>query len=219
MITWARITWFGRSTDTLALEKLGFVVPGSDGGLGQPPYHPGDLLKLYLYGYLQRVRSSRALEREAARNLEVIWLIRGLRPRYRTIADFRKDNWAALKAVNREFVVLARKLDLIGGDVVAIDGAFFDGNAGKGSIKTRRKIEAHLAAINAEIEAYGASLEANDAAEAAPAADREAWEPASRPRAARRERRDAAVADRCGCPHFVEEGPGGCRLQRPDRGR
>jgi transposase len=132
------------------------VVPGSDGGPGQPPYHPGDLLKLYLYGYLQRVRSSRALEREAARNPEV-WLIRGLRPRYRTIADFRKDNWAALKAVNREFVVLARKLDLIGGDVVAIDGAFFDGNAGKRSIKTRRKIEAHLAAIDA----YGASLEAN----------------------------------------------------------
>jgi transposase len=156
--------------DTLALEKLGFVVPGSDGGPGQPPYHPGDLLKLYLYGYLQRIRSSRALEREAARNLEVIWLIRGLRPRYRTIADFRKDNWTALKAVNREFVILARKLDLIGGDVVAIDGAFFDGNAGKGSIKTRRKIEAHLAAINAEIEAYGASLEANDAAEAVPAA-------------------------------------------------
>ena len=156
--------------DTLELEKLGFVVPGSDGGPGQPPYHPGDLLKLYLYGYLQRVRSSRALEREAARNLEVIWLIGGLRPRYRTIADFRKDNWAALKAVNREFVILARKLDLIGGAVVAIDGAFFDGNAGKGSIKTRRKIEAHLAALNEEIETYGATLEANDAAEAVPAA-------------------------------------------------
>jgi transposase len=158
--------------DTLDLEKLGFMVPGSDGGPGQPPYHPSDLLKLYLYGYLQRVRSSRALEREAARNLEVIWLIGGLRPRYRTIADFRKDNWAALKAVNREFVLLARKLDLIGGEVVAIDGAFFDGNASKGSIKTRRKIEAHLAAINEEIEAYGAAVEANDAAEAMQAAER-----------------------------------------------
>ncbi len=156
--------------DKLDLEKLGFVVPGSDGGPGQPPYHPGDLLKLYLYGYLQRVRSSRALEREAARNLEVIWLIRGLRPRYRTIGDFRKDNWAALKAVNREFVLLARKLDLIGGEVVAIDGAFFDGNASKGSIKTRRKIEARLAAIDEEIEAYGAAIEANDAAEAMQAA-------------------------------------------------
>jgi transposase len=162
-----------RYVDMLDLEKLGFVVPGSDGGPGQPPYHPGDLLKLYLYGYLQRVRSSRALEREAARNLEVIWLMRGLMPRYRTIADFRKDNWSALKAVNREFVLLARKLDLIGGEVVAIDGAFFDGSASKGSIKTRRKIEAHLAAINEEIEAYGAAVEANDAAEAVQAAGRD----------------------------------------------
>jgi transposase len=155
--------------DTLDLAKLGFVLAGSDGGPGQPPYHPGDLLKLYLYGYLQRIRSSRALEREAARNLEVIWLIGGLKPHYRTIAGFRKDNWSALKAVNREFVVLARKLDLIGGEVVAIDGAFFDGNASKGSIKTRRKIEAHLAALDEEIEAYGAAVEANDAAETAAA--------------------------------------------------
>jgi transposase len=158
--------------ETLDLAKLGFVLAGSDGGPGQPPYHPGDLLKLYLYGYLQRVRSSRALEREAARNLEVIWLIGGLRPRYRTIAGFRKDNWSALKAVNREFVLLARKLDLVGGEVVAIDGAFFDGNASKGSIKTRRKIEAHLAALDEEIEAYGAAVEANDATEAARAAER-----------------------------------------------
>jgi transposase len=158
--------------DTLDLEKLGFAVPGSDGGSGQPPYHPGDLLKLYLYGYLQRIRSSRALEREAARNLEVIWLIGGLKPGYRTIAGFRKDNGSALKAVNREFVLLARKLDLIGGEVVAIDGAFFDGNASTGSIKTRRKIEAHLAALNEEIEAYGAAVEANDATEAAHAAAR-----------------------------------------------
>jgi transposase len=158
--------------ETLDLTKLGFVLAGSDGGPGQPPYHPGDLLKLYLYGYVQRIRSSRALEREAARNLEVIWLIGGLKPRYRTIAGFRKDNWSALKAVNREFVVLARELDLIGGEVVAIDGAFFDGNAGKGSIKTRRKIEAHLAALDEEIEAYGAAVEANDATEAVQAAER-----------------------------------------------
>jgi transposase len=156
--------------DTLDLEKLGFVVAGCDGGPGQPGYHPGDLLRLYLYGYLQRVRSSRALEREAKRNLEVIWLLGGLTPGYRTIANFRKDNWAALKAVNREFVVLVRKLGLIGGEVVAIDGAFFDGNASTGSIKTRSRIEAHLAAIDKEIEAYGAAIEANDAAEAAPAA-------------------------------------------------
>jgi transposase len=155
--------------ETLDLARLGFVLAGLEGGPGQPAYHPGDLLKLYLYGYLQRIRSSRALAREAARNLEVIWLLGGLTPGYRTIANFRKDNWAALKAVNREFVVLVRKLGLIGGEVVAIDGAFFDGNASKGSIKTRSKIEAHLAAIDKEIEAYGAAVEASDAAEAAAA--------------------------------------------------
>ena len=151
---------------TLDLAKLGFVLAGCDGGPGQPPYHPGDLLKLYLYGYLQRIRSSRALDREARRNLEVIWLLRGLSPRYRTIAGFRKDNWAALKAVNRDFVVLTRQAGLVGGEVVAIDGAFFDGNASKGSIKTRRKLDEQLAAIDEEIEAYGAAVDANDTAEA-----------------------------------------------------
>lgn len=153
--------------DALDLCKFGFVLASCDGGPGQPPYHPGDLLKLYLYGYLQRIRSSRALEREARRNLEVIWLLRGLRPGYRTIAGFRKDNWAALRAVNRDFVVLARRAGLVGGEVVAIDGAFFDGSAGKASIKTRRKLDEQLAAIDKEIEAYGAALEAGDATEAA----------------------------------------------------
>ena len=80
--------------------------------MGQPPYDPADLLKLYLYGYLNQVRSSRRLEREACRNLELIWLLKGLTPGYRTIATFRKENWAALKAVNRSFVLLIRELGL-----------------------------------------------------------------------------------------------------------
>src|SRR5881398_3308774 len=80
---------------TLDLERLGFGHAGSGGGVGQPPYDPADLLKLYLYGYLNSVRSSRRLEREAQRNLELIWLLQGLAPGYRTIADFRKENWAA----------------------------------------------------------------------------------------------------------------------------
>ncbi|MBV8401037.1 MAG: IS1182 family transposase [Acetobacteraceae bacterium] len=152
--------------EALDLEKLGFRCPGSAGGAGQPPYDRADLLKLYLYGYQQRVRSSRALEREAKRNVEVMWLLRGLAPGYRTIANFRKDNWAAFKAVNRDFVVLARELGLVGGERVAIDGAFFDGNASKASIKTRRKLAERLDAIDQDIEAYGAVLEANDRAEA-----------------------------------------------------
>src|SRR5262249_48643862 len=115
--------------DVLDLKELGFQHPGSDGGAGQPPYDPADLLKLYLYGYLHRIRSSRALEAEASRNLEVIWLLKGLTPAYRTIGTFRKENWTALKAANRDFVLMARELGLIGGELVGIDGAFFDGNA------------------------------------------------------------------------------------------
>lgn len=150
----------------LDLSKLGFGHAGSGGGAGQPPYHPADLLKLYLYGYTNRIRSSRTLEREAGRNLELIWLMRHLVPGYRTIANFRRDNWKALKAANREFVLLMRELDLLGGKVVAIDGAFFDGNASKASIKTQRRLAKRLAEIEQEIEAYGAALEANDSAEA-----------------------------------------------------
>ena len=150
----------------LDLGKLGFRHAGSGGGAGQPPYDPADLLKLYLYGYTNRVRSSRALEREAGRNLEVIWLMKQLVPGYRTIATFRQENWKALKAANREFVLMLRHLDLVGGEVVAIDGAFFDGNASKASIKTQRKLAKRLAEIEQEIEAYGAALEANDSAEA-----------------------------------------------------
>jgi transposase len=152
--------------DALDVEKLKFRHRGSVGGAGQPPYDPGDLLKLYLYGYVNRIRSSRSLEREAGRNLELIWLMKRLAPGYRTIAKFRKDNWAALKAANREFVLVARELDLVGGQLVAIDGAFFDGNASKASIKTRSKLAKRLAEIDREIEAYGAALETNDSAEA-----------------------------------------------------
>jgi hypothetical protein len=127
-------------------------------------------LKLYVYGYLNRVRSSRRLECEACRNLELIWLLKGLTPGYRTIADFRKENWAALKAANRDFVLLVRELGLVGGELVAIDGAFFDGDASKGSIKTRKRLAAQLVALDRDIEAYGSALTANDAAEAAQAA-------------------------------------------------
>jgi transposase len=153
--------------DALALEKLGFRHAEGGGGAGQPPYDPGDLLKLYLYGYLNQIRSSRRLEREAQRNLELIWLLKELRPGYRTIGNFRKNNWAALKAASREFVLLARELGLIGGSVVAIDGAFFHGDASKASIKTRKTLAKQLAALEEEIEAYRGALDANDATEAA----------------------------------------------------
>ncbi len=96
----------------LDLAKLGFGHAGRGVGVAQPPYDPSDLLKLYLYGYINQIRSSRRLEREACRNLELIWLLKNLKPGYRTIASFRKENWAALKAANRGFVLLLRELDL-----------------------------------------------------------------------------------------------------------
>lgn len=149
----------------LDLEKLGFRHASGGLGAGQPSYHPADLLKAYLYGYLHRVRSSRRLEQEAQRNLELIWLLKGLTPGYRTIAKFRGENWAALKATNREFVLLLRELNLFGGELVAIDGAFFHGDASKGSIRTRKRLAEQLAAIERDIEEYGSALASNDAAE------------------------------------------------------
>jgi len=150
----------------LDLVKLGFRHAERGAEVGQPPYDPADLLKLYLYGYINQVRSSRRLEREANRNLELIWLLRNLRPGYRTIANFRKENWEALKAVNRSFVLLVRELGLVGGTVVAIDGSFFHGDASKASIFTRKRLAEQIAKLDQEIEAYGQSLEDNDAAEA-----------------------------------------------------
>lgn len=173
--------YVGRDNPVRAIEAyvasldvlgLGFRDVGSDGGAGHPPYDPSDLLKLYLYGYLNQVRSSRRLEREARRNLELMWLLKGLMPAYRTIANFRKDNGGALKAANRDFVRLAGSLDLLGGEVVAIDGAFFHGDASKASILTGKRLHEQLAALDRSIEEYGAALEANDTAEAVTAPSR-----------------------------------------------
>jgi transposase len=150
----------------LDLAKLGFRHAARGVEVGQPPYDPADLLKLYLYGYINQVRSSRRLEREACRNLELIWLLKNLKPGYRTIANFRKENWTALKAANRSFVLLARELGLVGGSVVAIDGSFFHGDASKASIFTRKRLADQIAKLDQEIEIYGKSLEDNDAAEA-----------------------------------------------------
>ncbi len=154
--------------DTLELEKLGFCYAdgGHARGNGQPPYDPRDHLKLYLYGYLNKVRSSRCLEREAQRNVEVMWLLGGLTPNYKTIANFRKDNAAALKGVNKDFIALCKELNLFGGAKVGIDGSFFHGNASKASIHTKEKLDKQLSELEARIEAYQKQLDDNDASEA-----------------------------------------------------
>lgn len=151
--------------DSLDLEGLGFG--NTEGGVcaGQPAYPPGGLLKLYLYGFLQGVRSSRKLARECERNLEVIWLLEGLQPSYKTVADFRKENLTALKAVNKDFVLLCQELDLFGGELVGVDGSHFRGNVGKKSIYTEKRLKKSLERLEKVIEGYLAELEKTDAAE------------------------------------------------------
>ena len=108
------------------VESLDLVAAGFDRALpkatGRPGYDPSDLLKLYIYGYLNRVRSSRRLEAETRRNLEVIWLMRQLQPDFKTIADFRRENKTSFRKIFREFVVMCRSLDLFGTELIAVDG-------------------------------------------------------------------------------------------------
>jgi transposase len=111
--------------DSLDLEKLGFRHATLDGGAGRPPYNPSDLLKLYVYGYLNQIRSSRKLEKACLSNVEVMWLMKKLTPDFKTVADFRKDNIDCIKPVFKEFVYLCRSLDLFGAELIAIDGSKF----------------------------------------------------------------------------------------------
>ncbi len=125
--------------DELDLFDLGFerVAPKRT---GRPSFHPAVLLKLYIYGYLNRVQSSRRLEREAGRNMEVMWLTGRLAPDYKTIADFRKDNGGAIRKVGAEFVALCRELDLFADAWVAIDGSKFKAVNSRGRNVTRGKM-------------------------------------------------------------------------------
>lgn len=129
---------------------------------GRPPYHPADLLKLYLYGYLNRVRSSRRLEAEAARNLELIWLLRGLRPDFKTIADFRKDNRAASKPLFKQFNLLCRQLGLFGAELVAIDGSKFKAINNPRRHYTQEQLQELLQKVETRIDEYLGELDRQD---------------------------------------------------------
>src|ERR671918_676426 len=133
--------------DSIDLQAAGFarVTPKST---GRPGYAPADLLKLYIYGYLNRIRSSRRLEAEAGRNLEVIWLLRHLQPDFKTIADFRRDNHAAFRAVFREFVLLCRQLDLFGRELLAVDGTRIKAVNNKDRNFTRASLRQYIEAAD-----------------------------------------------------------------------
>ncbi len=151
--------------EKLDLEGLGFQH-ATLAETGRPPYDPGDLLRLYLYGYLNRIRSSRRLEKEAARNLELMWLLRKLRPDFKTIADFRKENRAAIKRVCRELTLFCKQLDLFGGELVAIDGSKFQAVNSKGRNFSEAKLKRLLEELDAKIEAYLKQLDSQDVQEA-----------------------------------------------------
>lgn len=147
--------------DEMDLVKLGFegALPAVT---GRPAYHPATLLKLYLYGYLHRIQSSRRLEREAQRNLELIWLLRRLAPDFKTIADFRKDNGAAVRSVGREFILLRRRLDLFSEAIVAIDGSKLKAVNNRDKNFTEHKLKARIAQIEESIGRYLTELDRAD---------------------------------------------------------
>src|SRR6266850_2081856 len=151
----------------LDLAAVGFtrVRPAET---GRPAYDPGDLLRLYLYGYLNRVRSSRMLERETKVNLEVMWLLGKLAPDFKTIADFRRDNLAAIKQVCRELTLIYRKLKLFGGELVAVDGSKFKAVNNRRRNFNEARLTKAIKAIEEKIDGYLDELDQADADEPGP---------------------------------------------------
>jgi transposase len=147
--------------DALDLAGLGFagVVPALT---GRPGYHPSVLLKIYIYGYLNRVHSSRRLEREATRNVEVMWLTGRLAPDFKTIADFRRDNGAAIRGVCRQFVMLCRQIGLVQDTLIAIDGSKFKAVNNRDKNFTPAKMARRMAEIEASIERYLGEMDIAD---------------------------------------------------------
>ena len=144
------------------MVKLGFTNSALNSADGRPAYHPKVLLKIYIYGYLNKIRSSRKLETEIIRNVEMMWLCSGLKPSYKTISNFRKDNSKALKQVFREFTLLCKNLDVITGELVAIDGAFLRANASKNQLILKKSVIQDLKSINEKIDNYLTKMEFAD---------------------------------------------------------
>ena len=150
--------------DGLDLAALGFIgtVPKAT---GRPGYAPADLLKLYIYGYLNRVRSSRRLEAETHRNIEVIWLLRHLKPDFKTIADFRRDNRKVFRSVFRQFVLLCKQLDLFGRELLAVDGTRIKAVNNKDRNFTRASLAEFIKLADKKLDDYLQRLDHSDATE------------------------------------------------------
>jgi transposase len=152
--------------DDLDISGLGFRTELA--ATGRPRYHPKTMLKLYVYGYLNRVQSSRRLEVEAQRNIELMWLTGRLAPDFKTIADFRKDNPEAIRLVCREFVMLCKKLNLLSEKLVAIDGSKFKAVNSRDQNFTKAKMKRRLKDVESAIERYLAQLDETDRTEPPP---------------------------------------------------
>jgi transposase len=144
----------------IRLSDYGFKMEFIENG--RPAYHPSDLLKLFIYGYLNRIRSSRHLEKECKRNIELMWLMRGLTPDHNTIANFRKDNPKAIRKVFHATVSLAKNFDLIGGKLLAGDGTKLRAQNSKKNNFNEKKIERHIAYINDKLNEYSTILASED---------------------------------------------------------
>ena len=155
--------------DDLDLSGLGFKTHSEK--TGRPAYHASTLMKIYVYGYLNRVQSSRRLEREAHRNVELMWLTGRLAPDFKTIADFRKDNGPAIRLVCREFILLCKKLNLFADAFVAIDGSKFKAVNNRDRNFTKAKMQRRLQQIDESIERYLGQIASADRQEAAMARD------------------------------------------------
>ncbi|KPX43634.1 IS1182 family transposase [Pseudomonas syringae pv. tagetis] len=148
------------------VDKLNLVNLGFEGAIpadtGRPAYHPAILLKIYIYGYLNRIQSSRRLEREAQRNVELMWLTGRLMPDFKTIANFRKDNSKAIRGVCRQFVVLCQQLGLFGENLVAIDGSKFKAVNNRDRNFTSAKLKRRMEEIESNISRYLTALDTAD---------------------------------------------------------
>lgn len=150
--------------EQLDLRAMGFESSDPQ-ATGRPAYHPSVLLKIYIYGYLNRIQSSRRLEHETQRNIELMWLTGRLMPDFKTIANFRKDNGRAIRQVCRQFIVLCRQLDLFTQALVAIDGSKFKAVNNRDKNFTSAKMKRRMAAINESIERYLTAMDTADRAE------------------------------------------------------
>mgnify|MGYP003632626122 FL=1 len=152
------IDFFVDQLDLLSLGFEGVTVKKT----GRPGYHPATMLKLYIYGYLNRIQSSRRLEKETHRNVELMWLLERLRPDFKTIADFRKDNGKGIKNVCRKFVDLCRQINMFDDSAFAIDGSKFKAVNNKAKNYTPSKVQFHIDHVESSIQGYLSQMSAND---------------------------------------------------------